>query len=209
KTGELNRLVSDLLEASRTEARAFATVTSRLDLGQLVQQAVERARPRADLAGAEIATRVPTQPVIVEADAAQVGRILDNLLNNAMTYNLSSPRVDLTVSTANDQAAVRVADNGVGIPALERERIFEQFHRNNEPSFINVPGTGLGLYISRQLAEANGGTLALESSSPQAGTVFLLSLPAVPKTAEAVAADDVLASVGEAVRADALAAVER
>src|SRR5207248_7882344 len=57
KTGELNRLVSDLLEASRTEARAFATVTSRLDLGQLVQQAVERARPRADLVGAEIATR--------------------------------------------------------------------------------------------------------------------------------------------------------
>ena len=209
KTRELNRLVSDLLEASRTEAKAVATVTSRVDLRELLQQAVERARPRADLVGAEIATRLPGQPVIVEADAAQLGRILDNLINNAMTYNLRSARIELALSTEKDQAAVRVADNGVGIPAQERDRIFEQFHRTNEPSFINVPGTGLGLYISRQLAVANGGTLTLESSSPQTGTVFLLSLPAVPKTAEVAAADEALASLGQAVPADLLAGVKR
>src|SRR2546421_4227975 len=199
KARELNRLVSDLLEASRTEANAVRTVTERLDLREVVQEAVERARPRADLVGAEVAIHLPAQPAIVEADAAQVGRILDNLINNAMTYNLSSPRVQVTISAHNDRAAVRVADNGVGIAPPEREPIFEQFHRTNEPSFMNVPGTGLGLYISRQLAEANGGTLTLESSSPPAGTVFLLLLPAVPTTAEVAAADDALASLGQRV----------
>ena len=138
---------------------------------------------------------MPPQPGLVNADPAQLGRVLDNLMNNAMTYNLSSARVAVTVSTSDDQASVRVADNGVGIPAQERERIFEQFHRINEPSFINVPGTGLGLYISRHLAEANGGRLTLESSSPQEGAVFLLTLPAEPTPAEVTAADHALASM--------------
>jgi signal transduction histidine kinase len=195
KTKELNHLVSDLLEASRTEANAVATVAVRLDLREVARQAVERAQPRGDLVGAEIVVKNPPQPVLVDADAAQLGRVLDNLINNAMTYNLNAPHVVVTVSTKGDQASVRVGDNGVGIPPDERERIFEQFHRTNDPSFLNVPGTGLGLYISRQLAQANGATLTLESSSPQEGAVFLLTLPAVPTPAEVTAADEALASM--------------
>jgi signal transduction histidine kinase len=119
----------------------------------------------------------------VEADAEELGRILDNLINNALTYNLRSPQLSIVVSSERDRAFVRVADNGAGIPEDEHERVFERFHRTNEPAFRNVPGTGLGLYISRQLAEGHGGSLVIESSSPGDGTVFALALPLSVATA--------------------------
>jgi signal transduction histidine kinase len=75
---------------------------------------------------------------------------------------------------------VRVADNGAGIPASDQERVFERFQRTNDPAFRDVSGTGLGLFISRQLAEGHGGSLAIESSTPEDGTVFALALPMVP-----------------------------
>jgi signal transduction histidine kinase len=113
----------------------------------------------------------------VEADASQLGRIFDNLINNGLTYTVRPPRLAITVSREGDRAVVRVADNGAGIPEKERERVFDRFHRNNEPAFRNVPGTGLGLYISRQLAEGHGGSLVVESSTSRDGTVFALALP--------------------------------
>jgi signal transduction histidine kinase len=80
------------------------------------------------------------------------------------------------VSCEGARALVRVADNGAGIPARERERVFERFYRTNDIGFRHVAGTGLGLYISRQLAEGHGGSLAIESSSRD-GSVFVLALP--------------------------------
>lgn len=207
KTKELNRLVNDLLEASRAEVKAVSTVSSTLDLGQVVRAAIDRARPRAQLLEADIALEVPSESLMVKADEAQLARILDNLLNNAMTYSLNAPRVRVTLSVDGGQAAVRVIDYGVGVPMQERERIFEQFHRLNQPTLLNIPGTGLGLYISRQLAEANRGSLVLESSSPDGGTVFTLSLPVVSPRAEIVEVDAALMQNARPIGAEALAGV--
>ena len=203
KTTELNRLVSDLLEASRTEAKALPVDAIDLDLCDVLRAAVERARPRAELLKANIALETLPNQVMTRADQAQLGRILDNLLNNAMTYSLNPPRIRLALSVEGDRADIRVVDHGAGVPAQERERIFEQFHRVNQPPFLNVPGTGLGLYISRQLAEANGGTLTLESSSAEGGTVFLLSLPVLATAAES-AADAALALNAQPIESRAL-----
>lgn len=185
KTKELNRLVGDLLEASRLEANLSKRVSTEVDLRSVVDQAAERARPRAGLLRAEITTGTSNGAVSVEADANQLGRILDNLINNALTYCSRQPRLALSVSVEGKRAVLRVADNGIGIPADEQERIFGQFHRLNEPAFANVPGTGLGLYISRQLAEANGGSLGVERSTPQDGSVFSLALPLAKAAANA------------------------
>ena len=143
----------------------------------LVRQAVERARARADLLDAEIATGLSADPVPVKADAVQLGRVLDNLINNGLTYTLRPPRLSISVSTEETQAIVRVADNGVGIPETEHGLVFERFHRGHDPNFSNVPGTGLGLYICRQVAERCHGRIAIERSESGAGTVFALSLP--------------------------------
>jgi signal transduction histidine kinase len=177
KTGELNHIVTSLLEASRLEANPVPRSRRQLDLRKVVREATERARPRANLLGGEIATALTPDPIPVDADAEELGRILDNLINNGLTYCVRSPRLSILVSSDRDRAFVRVADNGAGIPEAERERVFERFHRANEPAFRNVSGTGLGLYISRQLAEGHGGSLRIESSTPGDGTVFALALP--------------------------------
>jgi signal transduction histidine kinase len=186
KTRELNSIVTDLLEASRIEAKALPRNQERLDLRTVVQDAGERARGRADLLGAEIAMHLPSDPVPVDADTKQLGRILDNLINNGLSYTTHEPRLSISVSFEGGRALVRVADNGAGIPESERERVFERFHRTGDPAFRNVTGTGLGLFIGRQLAEGHGGSLTIESSAPDEGTVFALALPLAPAEPDAV-----------------------
>lgn len=177
KIQEVNKLVSDLLDTARLEANPGIGSRSELDLRAVVAEAVERSRPRADLLHAELATSLGAEAVLVEADAEQVGRILDNLINNALTYTAREPKVSITLERADGCALARVADNGVGVPVELRERVFERFYRCNEPDFRHVRGTGLGLYISRQLAEAHGGRLTIESSEPGQGSAFALALP--------------------------------
>ena len=139
--------------------------------------------------GGEVAVLIPDQPILVEADRVQLGRILDNLLNNGLTYTVEKPVVTIEAAAEGIQALVRVTDNGAGIPDEERERIFERFHRTNDPSFRMVAGTGLGLFIARELARRHGGSLVVESSRQGAGSVFALSLPLAP--AEQLAAEGV------------------
>jgi len=177
KARELNGIVADLLEASRIEAKALPRSHDQIDLRTVVEDATERARPRAGLLGGEIATHLPPDPVPLNGDAKQLGRILDNLINNGLTYSTRAPRLRITVSSEGARALVRVADNGAGIPPTERERVFERFQRTNDTTFRHVSGTGLGLFISRQLAEGHSGSLVIESSTPDDGSVFALAIP--------------------------------
>ncbi len=177
KARELNGIVADLLEASRIEAKALPRSHDQIDLRTVVEDATERARPRAGLLGGEIATHLPPDPVPLNGDAKQLGRILDNLINNGLTYSTRAPRLRITVSSEGARALVRVADNGAGIPPSERERVFERFQRTNDTTFRHVSGTGLGLFISRQLAEGHSGSLVIESSTPDDGSVFALAIP--------------------------------
>src|SRR2546426_8111887 len=189
-------MVEQLLESSRLDGSTSRPPQNKIDLRDVVRQAVERARARADLLDAEIATGLSAEPVPVKADAIRLGRVLDTLINNGLTYTVRPPRLSIAVSTEDTQGIVRVADNGVGIPETEQGLIFERFHRVNDPNFSNVPGTGLGLYISRQVAERHLGRIVIERSEPGAGTIFALSLPlAQPETP--VAADRSSSSLRE------------
>src|SRR3984893_10280278 len=177
KARELNIIVADLLEASRIEANAAPRNNDQMDLRTVVQDALERGQPRAKLLNGEIVGQLPGDPLLVEADGKQLGRILDNLINNGLTYTTRPPHLTVSVSSEGARAFVRVADNGAGISASDRERVFERFQRSNDPVFRHVSGTGLGLFISRQLAEGHGGSLAIESSTLGEGTIFALALP--------------------------------
>ena len=196
KARELNSIVADLLEASRIEAKAMPRSHDQLDLRTIVQDAGERARARANLLGAEIATVLPSDSVPIDADEKQLGRILDNLINNGLSYTTRQPQLSISVSSEGGRALVRIADNGAGILESERERVFERFHRTSDPAFRNVAGTGLGLFIGRGLAEGHGGSLTIESSTPDEGTVFALALPLSP--AEPAALEGGSAELAEA-----------
>lgn len=182
KTHEMERIVDDLLTASGLEVIPTPPANEAIDLRKVVEGAVERVGPRAELLGAEVTVDLPRDAVQVEADAEKLGRVLDDLVNNALTYTIHPPQVRIGLSTRSRRAIVRVEDNGVGIAEGDRERIFDRLYRVADSEVV-VPGIGLGLYISRQLVESYGGTLVVESSTPGDGSVFALALPLARTTA--------------------------
>jgi signal transduction histidine kinase len=176
KTGELNRIVDDLLLASRMDVGSLPERTLVFDLRDAARSALKRIEPRAQLLKAATSLATAEDPLLVEADPEHVGRILDNLLNNALTYCTATPAVEMTVADPQSPC-LSVRDNGVGIPAEKREVVFERFVRLDDQALGPVPGTGLGLYISRELARRHGGSLELEDTPPGQGSVFTLRLP--------------------------------
>ncbi|HVD02182.1 MAG TPA: GAF domain-containing protein [Candidatus Dormibacteraeota bacterium] len=175
KSAELDSLISELLIASRLEAGTIPFQGSSVELREAVFAAIERLEPRAALLGARLTHNFPEQPVKVLADPEQLGRILDNLLNNALSYSLGTARITVTVQDL-PEPRVEIRDRGRGVPPDQRQKIFERFYRIDDPAVRHVPGTGLGLYISRQLATRMGATLTLERSAPGKGSTFALRL---------------------------------
>jgi PAS domain S-box-containing protein len=175
KATELTGLIDDLLLAASMEGGTVPTHAEIFDLREAVIAAVGRAEGRATLLGAEVEQDLPGEPVAVQADSEHVGRVLDNLINNALTYSAGKPWVRLEV-TDGPAPQVSVEDHGVGIDPELAERVFERFYRVNDPALGYPPGTGLGLYISRDLAQRSGGTLVLERSVPREGSRFRFSL---------------------------------
>jgi signal transduction histidine kinase len=178
KSDELNRLVDDLLTASRIEAGTMPSRVTEYDLREVARQAVRKAAPQASLLGAEMSTGVPDEPVLVLADPMHLSRIVDNLVNNALAYSRGRPWVRVEV-VASDEAVLTVEDRGVGIPPDMRERVFEQFVRLEKPGEPLQPGTGLGLYISRELARRQGGELTVTDSEVGRGSVLALTMKRV------------------------------
>jgi signal transduction histidine kinase len=180
KTRELAHLIDDILLAGRLDSGVARTAGRSMDLTQSLDDAVRRAGPRAALLSAELKVRAPDSAVRVWADPDHVGRILDNLVNNAFNYSPTPPRVSIGMEANRGSAVLTVEDRGWGISADHRERIFQQFYRVDDQEAGYPPGTGLGLFISRALAERYGGTLELEWSEPGVGSRFALRLPLAP-----------------------------
>jgi signal transduction histidine kinase len=173
KTEEAKRMVNQMLLAARIDAKGLILEETRFDLCGLVQDAVDRAAGLVEMESQQLAVALPDQPVVVSADRAHVGVILDNLLNNALTHGTGG----LTQVTVSDgPPTVRVTDQGPGVPAEARARIFEPFFQV-EGQLYGRGGVGLGLAVSRQLAELQGGVLVLEPAVPGVGCSFLLTLP--------------------------------
>jgi signal transduction histidine kinase len=181
KAEELGTLVDDLLFTSRLDSGKLPAHPMRLDLRIAVQKAARRAEPRVHLLGGELLTETIGAPLLVSADPEHVARVLDNLVNNALTYRRPGQPawVRLTADVEDGAAVVTVEDRGRGIPVDLRERIFERFVRGDQAA-AGAPGTGLGLYISRQLAARHGGRLDLDHSVPGQGSRFSLRLPRAP-----------------------------
>ncbi|MBJ7596065.1 MAG: GAF domain-containing protein [Candidatus Dormibacteraeota bacterium] len=168
-------LAQDLLTLARIESHDLGVAHDRLIVGELVTAAIERALPRSRLRSGTIEMH-GVEAVQAVGDTALVSRVLDNLLANAIAYSVRRPVITVTVAAENRTVAVRVQDNGPGVGEDERERIFARFARG--AGHGAVQGSGLGLYLSRECAQRMGGDLVLEESGAEAGSRFLLTLPA-------------------------------
>jgi signal transduction histidine kinase len=119
-------------------------------------------------------TFAPPENVHVRGDPDRIAQILGNLLDNAIKYSAPRTPIDVSLRVVEGEAIIRVRDYGLGVPADESGRLFTPFFRTSRTQ--DLPGTGLGLHISKRLAEQHGGRIWLEAST-DAGSVFALALP--------------------------------
>jgi signal transduction histidine kinase len=171
----LLRLVDDLLFVARVQAGRLVLERSQLDLCVIARQSVEEARPRAENKQLTIAFN-GNGPVMLEADKGRLFQLLDNLISNAIKFTPEGGRVDVNVASEAGRAVLEVADTGMGLGPGEAKLVFDRFFRSSRVVAQQVPGTGLGLFISRAIVEAHGGTIAV-SSRDGGGTTFRIQLP--------------------------------
>jgi signal transduction histidine kinase len=172
ETNRLAALIGDVLDTSRIEAGTFSFSFTDVDLKRLVEDAVATAAVGQD----EVRVRSHVfEPVpLIRGDRERLRQVLSNLIDNAVKYSRAGDEVEVVLRPENGAVRISVSDRGPGIPSDQRGLIFEKFGRADVPGA--KPGTGLGLFIARSIAEAHGGTLDV-SSRPKAGATFTLTLP--------------------------------
>ena len=173
----LDRLVSDLLDASRIREHRLALHMRRTDLVGVVHEAVDEQRQIHSMHTMRLEMHVQT-PVVVEADPDLVGQVVSNYIGNAFKYSRPDRPVTITLQVKDDQARVSVSDEGIGIPETEHEQIWECFYRVEDTPHQSGSqvGLGLGLYISRDIIERHGGQVGVHSA-PGEGSTFWFTLP--------------------------------
>ncbi|ODU78888.1 MAG: hypothetical protein ABT08_02845 [Microbacterium sp. SCN 71-21] len=178
KNGErLLEIIADILAASSTSRGSIDLTISpkQIDVAELVQQAAEAWRARAAYTSISIdATDV--LPASAWADAARIRQVVDNLVSNAVKYNVDGGSIAVRTSSDGTSTFIDVQDTGVGISAEDQRRLFEQYFRARR----DVEGSGLGLSISRDIVRAHGGDITVRSA-PGTGSTFTVRLPAQPR----------------------------
>lgn len=182
----LTTLVDDLLDVTRIEAGQVRLVPRPCDLIEVVDEAL--APFMACGGGARLVRRYDLPGAEVVADAAKLTQVVTNLVSNALKYSPNGGPVTVAVDAGPDGTVrLRVVDEGLGIPAAELPRLFQRFHRVDTAAHSEIPGTGLGLYIVKQLVDLHGGSIAAESDGPGRGSRFTVELRAAAIPAVGVA----------------------
>jgi PAS domain S-box-containing protein len=187
RTDHMSRLIEDLLLASRISSEGQAPVVLGLNLecSDLVEVARAATADYLREPDCRLRLELPPEPLEVRADPLRLSQILGNLLSNAHKYSAPPLPVRLKLWRDHGWAKASVVDRGRGIPRDELERIFDKFHRVEDPMTTTTSGTGLGLYIARELARAMGGEVEA-LSVPGRGSTFTLRLPLVRAVAAGI-----------------------
>ena len=160
---QLQKLIEDLLNFSILRARASQLSLQRVAMKTIIEQVLED--HKVTLFSRKLDLRASLQPVSLEGDAEKLRTLVDNLLSNAIKYSPDGGPLWILLSRRGANAIIEVADSGPGIPAGERERVFEAFFQGAPATGGRVRGTGLGLSIAREYAQAHGGDISVVNSS--------------------------------------------
>jgi signal transduction histidine kinase len=180
QVGRLTKLATDLLDLSRLDAGQLAVERSPVDLTAIARTVAEEARALAETSGHALTVRAEG-PVVALADEQRVLQIARNLVENALKHTPAGTNVVIQVAWEDGDGALRVGDDGPGVPAGDQEHLFERFYRADGGK---ASGSGLGLAIARELARHMDGSLELRSTPGK--TVFGLTLPPATAPAEGV-----------------------
>jgi signal transduction histidine kinase len=171
----LLELVSDLLFLAQIEAGKLGIERRQVDLSKIVEECIETSSPVAGARGIELVAKVERVPKL-QGDRARLAQVLDNLVSNGLKFTRSGGRVEVRLSAEDGAAVLEVEDTGFGIPAAEQVRLFERFFRSSNATESAIPGTGLGLTITKAIVERHGGRIEIDSAE-NAGTTVRVRLP--------------------------------
>jgi PAS domain S-box-containing protein len=175
ESDRLARIVNDILWASRLESGTMQTTIEKCDGVEIARSVVDAARHYIP-PGIQLALKAPKKSPLVAADPDKARQVLTNLVDNAVKYSPDGGKVIVSVTIEGSQLRYTVRDEGLGVPPSEHRRIFEKFYRLDPDLTRGVGGTGLGLYISRELLDRMGGRIWVESSGT-GGSTFVAELP--------------------------------
>lgn len=183
QTERLYSLVQDMLMLGRVESKDPGFVLQHVDAREVVLASVETFRPDSVLKGLRLDVDVGSKPcpVLVDPEGLQV--ILRNLVDNAVKYTPAGGAINVTLRRAVNEAALTVADEGIGIPPQDLGRVFERFYRVDKARSRQLGGTGLGLSIVKHLVQTFGGTVGVTSQIGK-GSAFTVRLPLASETGE-------------------------
>jgi PAS domain S-box-containing protein len=171
----LARIVNDILWASRLESGRMSIAIERCDAAAITNEVVDVLRSRAPEDIEVVVSKARALPQVA-ADSDKLRQILTNLIDNAIKYSPDGGRVEVEIARSGGRVRFRVTDHGLGIPPAEQDRIFEKFFRLDPNLTRGVGGTGLGLYITRELVLRMNGRIWVDSDG-RTGSSFFLELP--------------------------------
>lgn len=172
----LRRLVLDVVDVVGFSSGHLSVETAAVDVDDLLTECFDALQPLAAESGIALIHERPAVRVLIRADADRVAQILRNLIDNAIKFSPPEGRITVRTRVEPDWVKVEVQDTGAGILPEDLDRIFEEFIQVQHRGFRRQPGSGLGLSISKRIAEAHGGTIEVESTVGE-GSTFALKLP--------------------------------
>jgi signal transduction histidine kinase len=192
KIDEMNRLVEQMLETARIDDNRLTLSRGQLDLRELTRECANAIAPYARAAH-RFRFDLGTEPVLVTADRTRIAGVITNVIDNAIKYSPEGGEIEVAVEAGDDGLAkVRVTDEGLGVAPEDLPRLFTRFGRVVTPENSHISGTGLGLYLAREITRMHGGDIAL-TSKVGSGTTVEISLPLTvsdSETAASLAASD-------------------
>ncbi len=174
ETQRLNQLVNNLLLSAKLET-AYQPFFEAVDLKELITQLVTMLQTKHPKANIQFSTTEP-EGVWIEADRMGLTSVIINLLENALKYSEAPAELEIALQEINGHWQIEVADYGIGISDKDKEKIFEKFYRVGNEDTRKTKGTGLGLYIVKEIVEAHAGKISVADHIPK-GTVFTVQFP--------------------------------
>ncbi|MFN0204907.1 MAG: sensor histidine kinase [Planctomycetota bacterium] len=174
----LERLVENLLAAGRADAGALDMRPVEVNLSEELQQYAAGFAPMLSSRGFELILQIEPD-VKVGIDPGALQTVIENLLDNAIKYSEPPSAITLRLYRAGSNVIMEVSDQGVGLTAAESKRVFERFYRAGDERIRTTKGTGLGLYLVREIVKAHWGDVTVQSDGPGKGATFRVSLPAL------------------------------
>jgi PAS domain S-box-containing protein len=177
QTDQLSRLVDDLLDVSRITRGKVTLRREAVDVKATINQVVEAMRPTIEERRHSVEIQVPSEPLVIEADATRVAQVLSNIIGNAVKYTPDGGRITVRAGVSDGFASISVVDTGIGIAPELVPRVFDLFVQGERGLDRREGGLGVGLTIAKRLTELQGGTLSAASPGSGLGSRFTIELP--------------------------------